>query len=101
MGNSCMGVHRIACQIREPITPDKTSLDPSQLHSTRWPMMTEPDISMQATSLQGTYSKQGKHGFPCKGTNDRGYMSFKRQSVLRMFVESIVSLKILVGEMFS
>ncbi|KAJ4949231.1 hypothetical protein JOQ06_020748 [Pogonophryne albipinna] len=56
VGNSCMGVHRIACQIREPTTPDKTSLDPGQIHSTRWPMMTEPDISMQATSLQGTSS---------------------------------------------
>lgn len=47
MGNSCMGVHRI----REPTTPDKTGLDQGQIHSTRWPMMTEPDLK-QATSLQ-------------------------------------------------
>ncbi len=51
MGNSCMGVHRIACQIREPTTPDKTGLDQGQIHSTRWSVMTEPDLK-QATSLQ-------------------------------------------------
>lgn len=52
MGNSCMGVHRIACQIREPTTPDKTGLNQGQIPSTRWPMMTEPDTLRQATSLQ-------------------------------------------------
>lgn len=52
VGNSCIGVHCIACQIREPTTPDKTDLDLGQIHSTRWPIMTEPDTLKQATSLQ-------------------------------------------------
>jgi len=52
VGNSCMGIHLIACQIRELATPDKTSLDRGQMHSTRWPLMTEPDVLKQATSLQ-------------------------------------------------
>lgn len=51
MGNSCMGVHCVACQIREPTTPDKTGLDQGQIHSTRWPIMTEPGLK-QATSLR-------------------------------------------------
>lgn len=52
MGNSCMGVHRMDCQIREPTTPDKSGLDQGQIHSTRWPLMTEPDSVRPATSVQ-------------------------------------------------
>lgn len=52
MGNSCMGVHCFACQIREPTTPDKTGLDQGQIHYTRWPMMTEPDTLRHAASRQ-------------------------------------------------
>lgn len=51
MGNSCMGVHRIACQIREPTTPDKTGLGQGQIHSTRWPVMTESDTYRQASRV--------------------------------------------------
>lgn len=50
MGNSCMGVRRVACQIREPTTPDKMGLDQGQIHSTRWPMMTEPDTLRHFTA---------------------------------------------------
>lgn len=52
MGNSCMGVHCIDCQIREPTTPDKSGMDQGQIHSTRWPMMTEPDTARHTTSQQ-------------------------------------------------
>lgn len=51
MGNSCMGVHRMDCQIRGPTTPDKSGLDQGQIHSARWPPMTEPDSVRQATSV--------------------------------------------------
>lgn len=68
MGNSCMGVHRIACQIREPTSPDKTGLDQGQIHSTRWPMMTEPDNLKQATSLQrASRASKGKMGYHVRG----------------------------------
>lgn len=40
-----MGVHCAACQIREPTTADKTSVDQEQIHSTRCSMMTEPGCS--------------------------------------------------------
>lgn len=39
---SCMGVHCAACQIREPTTADRTSMDQEQIHSTRCSVMTEP-----------------------------------------------------------
>lgn len=64
MGNSCMGVHCIACQIREPTTSDKTGLDQGQIHSTRWPIMTEPDTLKQATSLQKA-SRASKRNMDC------------------------------------
>lgn len=71
MGNSCMGVHRIACQIREPTTPDKTGLDQGQIHSTRWPMMTEADILKQATSLQrACRASKGNMDYSCN-LNDK------------------------------
>lgn len=47
-----MGAHCIACQIREPTTSDNTGLDQGQIHSTRWPMMADPDTLRHATSLQ-------------------------------------------------
>lgn len=58
MGNSCMGVHCIACQ-RLECTSDKTGLDQGQIHSTRWPVMTEPDRLLYSTSLQ-TASSAGR-----------------------------------------
>lgn len=51
MGNSCMGVRCIACQIRDQTTSDKTGLEQGQIQSTRWPTMTEPNYLRHATSL--------------------------------------------------
>lgn len=63
MENSCKGVHCIACQIREPSTPDKTVLDTGQIHSTRWTIMTEPDTLKQATPLLKTSrAREGNMG---------------------------------------
>lgn len=61
--NSCMGVYRIACQIREPSTPDRTRLDQGQIHSTRCPLMTETGTTETAACLLHTISsKPGNHG---------------------------------------
>lgn len=51
MGNSCMGVHCIACQIRDQTTSDKMGLEQGQIQSTRWPTMTKPNYLRHATSL--------------------------------------------------
>lgn len=50
MGNSCMGVHGVACQIRDRTTSDKTGLDQGQIQSTRWSTMTEPNYLRRAAS---------------------------------------------------
>lgn len=51
VGNSCMGVHCIACQIRDQTTSDKTGLEQGQIQSTRWSTMTEPNYLRHTTLL--------------------------------------------------
>ena len=57
MGNSCMGVHCLACQIRDQTTSDKTGLEQGQIQSTRWSTMTEPNYLRHATSLSSRASR--------------------------------------------
>lgn len=42
-------------QIREPTTPDKTGRDRGQIHSTRWPLMTEPNLLKQVERARETW----------------------------------------------
>lgn len=51
MGNSCMGAHCIACQIRDQTTSDKTGLELGQIQSTRWSTMTQAKYLRHATLL--------------------------------------------------
>lgn len=82
MGNSCMGVHCFACQIREPTTPDKTGLDQCQIQSTRWSMMTVPDTLRHATSLQRA-SRASEGNMDChvrgliRGATHSSYLDIK------------------------
>ncbi len=87
MGNSCMGVHRIACQIREPTTPDKTGLAQGQIHSTRWPLMTEPDTLRHATSPQSA-SRVGQGNMDChvRGLMSGATFSFSRNLNDKVFL---------------
>lgn len=67
MGNSCMGVHCIACQIREQTTSDKTDLEQGQIQSTRWSTMTEPNYLRHATPLsRASGASKGNMGCPVK-----------------------------------
>lgn len=42
-------------QIREPTTPDKMGLDRGQIHSTRWPLMTRPDVLKRVEQARETW----------------------------------------------
>lgn len=67
MGNSCMGVHCFACQIREQTTSDKTGLEQGQIQSTRWSTMSEPNYLRHATTLlRASGASKGNMGCPVR-----------------------------------
>ncbi|TWW78711.1 hypothetical protein D4764_11G0008320 [Takifugu flavidus] len=65
VGNSCMGVHCFACQIREQTTSDKAGLEQGQIPSTRWSTMSEPNYLRHATTLlRASGASKGNMGCP-------------------------------------
>lgn len=67
MGNSCMGVHCFACQIREQTTSDKTGLEQGQIQSTRWSAMSQPNYLRHATTLlRASGASKGNMGCPVR-----------------------------------
>lgn len=65
MGNSCMGVHCFACQIREQTTSDKADLEQGQIQSTRWSTMSGPNYLRHATMLlRASGASKGNMGCP-------------------------------------